>query len=83
MSRHILILGQASGRIDFFREVEQMKIRAVCLFIILITGFAAVYVWAADQEKVIVMNPRGIQPEIRKIPMAKRPSTLNGKTVYI
>jgi ABC-type branched-subunit amino acid transport system substrate-binding protein len=29
------------------------------------------------------MNPRGIQPEIRKIPMATRPATLDGKTVYI
>jgi hypothetical protein len=29
------------------------------------------------------MNPRGIQPEIRKIPMAKRPATLDDKTVYI
>ena len=38
---------------------------------------------AAGQEKIVVMNPRGIQPEIRKIPMAPRPATLDGKTVYI
>ncbi len=38
--------------------------------------------WAAD-EKIVVFNPRGIQPEIRKIPMAPRFSTLDGKTVYI
>jgi hypothetical protein len=31
----------------------------------------------------VVMNPRGIQPEIRKIPMASRPATLDGRTVYI
>ncbi len=37
---------------------------------------------AADQ-KIVVLNPRGIQPEIRKIPMATRPATLDGKTVYI
>jgi hypothetical protein len=35
------------------------------------------------QEKITVMNPRGIQPDIRKIPMATRPETLDGKTVYI
>ncbi len=38
---------------------------------------------AAGTEKIVVMNPRGIQPEIRKIPMAPRPATLDGKTVYI
>jgi hypothetical protein len=60
-----------------------MKIRTVCLFIVLIASFAAAYAWAADQDKIVVMNPRGIQPEIRKIPMATRPATLDGKTVYI
>jgi hypothetical protein len=38
---------------------------------------------AAGTEKIVVMNPRGIEPEIRKIPMAPRPATLDGKTVYI
>lgn len=38
---------------------------------------------AADETKITVLNPRGIQPEIRKIPMAARPATLDGKTVYI
>jgi hypothetical protein len=60
-----------------------MKIRMVCLFIVLIASFAAAHAWAADQGKIVVMNPRGIQPEIRKIPMATRPATLDGKTVYI
>ena len=53
------------------------------MFIVLIASFAAVYAWAADLEKIVVMNPRGIRPEIRKIPMATRPATLDGKTVYI
>ena len=53
------------------------------MFILLIASFAAAFAWAADQEKIVVMNPRGIQPEIRKIPMATRPATLDGKTVYI
>ncbi len=39
--------------------------------------------FAAEQAKIVVMNPRGIKPEIRKIPMAPRPATLDGKTVYI
>ncbi len=39
--------------------------------------------FAAAAEKIVVMNPRGIQPEIRKIPMATRPKTLDKKTVYI
>jgi len=41
--------------------------------------------WAVQDSdaKIVVMNPRGVQPEIRKIPMAERQSTLDGKTVYI
>jgi hypothetical protein len=39
--------------------------------------------WAANEEKIVVMNPRGVQPEIRKIPMATRPATLDDKTVYV
>ena len=60
-----------------------MKIRAVCLSFVLIVCIAVAYGGTADQEKLVVMNPRGIQPEIRKIPMAKRPATLDSKTVYI
>jgi hypothetical protein len=51
---------------------------AICVLAVLITGSAP-----AQEAKITVMNPRGIQPEIRKIPMAKRPATLDGKTVYI
>ena len=41
--------------------------------------------WAVQdsEARIVVMNPRGIQPEIRKIPMAERQSTLDGRTVYI
>jgi hypothetical protein len=53
------------------------------LIAILITAFVSLAGWASAQEKIVVMNPRGIQPEIRKIPMATRPATLDGKTVYI
>jgi len=58
-----------------------MKTRAVWL-VLLIAGFAAAIGRAAD-ERIVVFNPRGIQPEIRKIPMAPRFATLDGKTVYI
>ena len=53
------------------------------LAVILIAAFATSYIGAADEAKIVVMNPRGIQPEIRKIPMAPRPATLDGETVYI
>lgn len=35
------------------------------------------------QEKIVVLNPVGIKPEIRKIPMAPRPESLAGRTIYI
>jgi hypothetical protein len=37
----------------------------------------------AQDAKITVMNPRGIQPPIRLVPLAPRPDTLDGKTVYI
>ncbi|NLT65299.1 MAG: hypothetical protein GXX84_01695 [Acidobacteria bacterium] len=61
-----------------------MKIRTIGMMIaILIASFASFSGWAADEGKIVVMNPRGVQPEIRKIPMAPRQPTLDGKTVYI
>ena len=61
-----------------------MRTISVCtLFIILLAAISPSSGLAADEEKIVVMNPRGIQPEIRKIPMAARPATLDGKTVYI
>ena len=61
-----------------------MKTKSICsFFIILLLSITFSPVFAADQAKIVVMNPRGIKPEIRKIPMAPRPATLEGKTVYI
>lgn len=61
-----------------------MKAKAVCVLAAILVAACASYVgWAADEGKIVVMNPRGIQPEIRKIPMATRPATLDGHTVYI
>lgn len=37
----------------------------------------------AQDARITVMNPRGIQPQIRQIPMAARPATLDGKTIYL
>lgn len=37
----------------------------------------------AAEKKIRVLNPRGIMPSIKRVPMAKRPSTLDGKTIYI
>ena len=60
-----------------------MRTKATCILaVVLVAAFAASFVRAAD-EKIVVFNPRGIQPDIRKIPMAPRPATLDGKTVYI
>jgi hypothetical protein len=38
---------------------------------------------SAQDEKITVMNPRGLLPQIRRIPMAARPATLDNKTIYI
>jgi hypothetical protein len=38
---------------------------------------------AADSAKITVLNPRGIQPPIRLIPMAPRLQSLDGKTIYV
>ncbi len=38
---------------------------------------------AEATEKIAVVNPRGIQPPIRLIPMAARNDSLDGKTIYV
>ena len=38
---------------------------------------------AAAEEKITVMNPRGIMPAIKRVPMAPRLANLDGKTIYI
>ena len=61
-----------------------MKKRA-CYFALAVflgTGFFAVFAQTPN-EKTTVMNPRGIKPPIQQIPMADRPATLDGKTIYI
>ena len=66
------------------QEAEYMRTKTVGILVaVLIAAFALSFGWSADEAKIVVMNPRGIMPEIRKIPMAPRPETLDGETVYI
>jgi hypothetical protein len=37
----------------------------------------------AQEAKIAVLNPRGAPPAIRLVPMAPRPDSLDGKTVYL
>jgi hypothetical protein len=75
---------KSAGSICSWQEGTFMKTKAAGILIaVLITAFVSSFAWAADEDKIVVMNPRGIQPEIRKIPMATRPATLDGRTVYI
>jgi hypothetical protein len=61
-----------------------MKSRSVFSILLILVYFMITSSLAASEDgKIVVMNPRGIQPEIRKIPMAKRLATLENKTVYI
>jgi hypothetical protein len=61
-----------------------MRFKAVwILVVILMAIFVSSFGWTADDGKIVVLNPRGIQPEIRKHPMAPRFDTLDGKTIYV
>jgi len=63
-----------------------MRSKISCLLIIgilLVTVLLPASLWAAETDKIIVLNPRGIQPPIRLIPMAPRLDTLDGKTIYV
>jgi hypothetical protein len=61
-----------------------MKTKSVFIpVVILVALLVSSLGWTGDEGKIVVMNPRGIKPEIRKIPMATRPATLDGKTVYV
>ena len=55
-----------------------MKIRSfiILLAVLLSVGFSIQPSAAADESEITVLNPRGILPEIQRIPMAARPETL-------
>jgi hypothetical protein len=56
-----------------------LSVLAVLFFTI---QFSASQTASKQDPKITVMNPRGIQPPIRRIPMPERQS-IAGKTVYI
>ena len=60
-----------------------MKIRAGrllgCIAILAAVISSAAF---SEEAKITVVNPRGIQPPIRLIPMAPRQDSLDGKTIY-
>jgi hypothetical protein len=71
---------------DFhFRRGRLMKKIINCLLtgIFAMTALLSGSLWAADTAKITVLNPRGIQPPIRLIPMAPRLENLDGKTIYV
>ena len=54
----------------------------IVLVMCILVGFFA-EIALAQHPKITVINPRGIKPPIRQIPMADRPKTLDGKTIYL
>jgi hypothetical protein len=70
---------------SFFRKGWLMENRVRCLLIgiFFVTALLSGSLQAADTAKITVLNPRGIQPSIRLIPLAPRLDTLDGKTIYV
>ncbi len=59
------------------------RIRWWAMGVCLISSLVMVGAPRADESKITVLNPMGQPPAITKVPMAPRPTTLEGKTVYI
>jgi len=55
----------------------------VALSIVFVATLFAGKTAAEEAAKITVLNPRGLLPPIRRIPMARRQATLDGKTIYI
>ena len=61
-----------------------MKMRIACFSLAVFLASAFFSAYAETPGKIItVMNPAGIKPAIKQIPMAKRQDKLEGKTIYI
>jgi hypothetical protein len=60
----------------------KIKICGVLLCLTVVMAFS-VNLAGAEENKITVLNPRGIQPPIRLIPLAPRLDTLDGKTIYV
>jgi hypothetical protein len=56
--------------------------RLSVLTTILLAGFL-VGIASAQDAKITVLNPRGILPPIKRIPMSPRMANLDGKTIYV
>jgi len=59
------------------------KVSFLLIGIVAVAAFLTAPLLAADLTKITVLNPRGIQPLIRLIPLAPRLDTLDGKTIYV
>ena len=57
-----------------------MKIRMTCLLTAVL--LATITTGYAQEGKITVLNPKGTPPPIPLAPMATRPASLEGKTVY-
>ena len=62
-----------------------MKNRAIWLLagVFLAATLSVGSEFAAEEAKTTVLNPQGIKPPIRLIPMAPRFDAVDGKTIYI
>ena len=61
-----------------------MKRFLICITLALFFATAFFPAFAqTPHKKVTVMNPIGVKPPIRQIPMAERPARLDGKTIYV
>ncbi len=61
-----------------------MKKQIGCLVLAVFIASVSYSVFAQTLDnKITVMNPVGIKPAIKQIPMADRPDKLDGKTIYI
>ena len=58
-----------------------MKTTIKCLRTVVLL-FVVVAVAYAQESKIAVLNPRGNPPPIPLVPLAPRPASLDGKTVY-
>jgi hypothetical protein len=64
--------------VQIMKSYIRWLMSAALILSALMTGIAC-----AAGEKITVLNPRGIMPDITQKPMAARPGSLDGKTIYL
>jgi hypothetical protein len=67
--------GNLLHRITYIRMV---KVIPLLLIVFVVSG-----VLQAKEQKIMVFNPLGQPPAIKRVPMAPRVDNLDGKTIYI